>query len=140
MYERLQVELARHGNPPTEAIYTDNPRRKFPFPISMYCISETPQVERNWHETVTPSLKRNVQHIVHNPFRELPEFKISGPSLFASSPDRIDTLCDEILQSLPADNSIYIALSLQLSGDNITAIQIRTESLIIVFDVCYCYK
>lgn len=105
----------------------------------MYCISETPQVERNWHETVTPSLKRNVQHIVHS-FRELPEFKFSGPSLFASSPDRIDTLCDEILQSLPADNSIYIALTLQLSGDNITAIQIRTESLIIVFDVCYCYK
>ncbi|KAJ7511032.1 hypothetical protein B0H11DRAFT_2402639 [Mycena galericulata] len=118
MYERLQVELARHGNPPTEAIYTDNPR-----------------LERNWHETVTPSLKRNVEHIVHNPFRELPEFKISGPSLFASSPDRIDTLCDEILQSLPADDSIYIALSLQLSGDNITAIQIRTESLILVFDV-----
>ncbi|KAJ7767051.1 hypothetical protein DFH07DRAFT_1012099 [Mycena maculata] len=26
MYERVQVELARHGHRPTEAIYTDNPR------------------------------------------------------------------------------------------------------------------
>ncbi|KAJ7726231.1 hypothetical protein B0H16DRAFT_1780652 [Mycena metata] len=120
MYERLQVELVRHGNPPTEAIYTDNPR-----------------LERNWHETVTPSLKRNVQHIVLNPFRDLPEFKVSGPPLFASSPDRIDTLCDEILQSLPEDDSIYVALSIQFTADKLTAIQIRTSSLIHVFDVTF---
>ncbi|KAJ7678102.1 hypothetical protein DFH06DRAFT_1422622 [Mycena polygramma] len=118
MYERVQVELERHGNPPTEAIYTDNPRH-----------------ERNWHETVTPSLKQNVQHIVLNPFRDLPEFKTSGSSLFASSPDRIDTLCDVILQSLPADDSIYIALCIQISAEKITAIQLRTKSLIHVFDV-----
>ncbi|KAJ7683986.1 hypothetical protein B0H17DRAFT_1137393 [Mycena rosella] len=95
MYERAQVEFARHAHGPTEAIYTDN-----------LVVNE-----RNWHESVTPSLKRNVQHIVLNPFRDLPEFKVSGPSSFASSPDRIDTLCDIILQSLPVKDSIYIALS-----------------------------
>ncbi|KAJ7152120.1 hypothetical protein C8R46DRAFT_484877 [Mycena filopes] len=118
MYERVQLELERHGNPPTEAIYTDNPRH-----------------ERNWHEKITPSLKQNVQHIVLNPFRDLPEFKASGPPLFASSPDRIDSLCDGILQLLPADDVIYIALSIQLSAEKITTLQLRTKSSIHVFDV-----
>ncbi|KAJ7703632.1 hypothetical protein B0H17DRAFT_1127247 [Mycena rosella] len=89
MYEHAQVKLARHAHGPTEVIYTDNPCHEW-----------------NWHESVTPSLKRNVQHIVLNPFRDLPEFKVSGPSSFASSPDRIDTLCDIILQSLPVNDSI----------------------------------
>ncbi|KAJ7222208.1 hypothetical protein GGX14DRAFT_558304 [Mycena pura] len=118
MYERAQIELARHAHGPTEAIYTDNPRH-----------------ERNWHETVTPSLKRNVQHIILNPFRDLPEFKVSGPSSFASSPNRIDTLCDIILQSLPANDSIYIALSVRLEAGKIASIQLRERSFIYVFSV-----
>ncbi|KAJ7850910.1 hypothetical protein B0H14DRAFT_2581722 [Mycena olivaceomarginata] len=118
MYERVQVELARHAHRPTEAIYTDNPR-----------------LERNWHESVTPSLKRNVQHIILNPFRDLPEFKVSGPSFFASSPDRIDTLCDIILQSIPTSDSIYIAISIGLEADKISSIQLRERSSIYVFAV-----
>ncbi|KAJ7066294.1 hypothetical protein C8F01DRAFT_1228372 [Mycena amicta] len=118
MYERVQTELVRHAHGPTEVIYTDNPRH-----------------ERNWHETVTPSLKQNVKHIVVDPFRDLAEFKLSGLPIFASSPDRIDTICDSILQTLLPNDSIYIALSIGLHGDMIRSIQLREKSSTYVFDV-----
>ncbi|KAJ7761275.1 hypothetical protein DFH07DRAFT_771600 [Mycena maculata] len=67
--------------------------------------------------------------------RHLPEFKVSGPLIFASSPDRIDTLCDTIIQSLPTNNSTYIVLSIRLEADKITSIQLRESSSIYVFAV-----
>ncbi|KAJ7227290.1 hypothetical protein GGX14DRAFT_555855 [Mycena pura] len=124
MYERVQLELPRHGHGPTEVIYCDNPRS-----------------ERAWHERVTPSLQRNVQHIVVNPFEDLPKYELSLVPVFASSPDRIDTLCDEIVQSLPADgDSIYVALSLGLVNNKIHVIQLRTKSSIYVLDVTTCSR
>ncbi|KAJ7214348.1 hypothetical protein GGX14DRAFT_563165 [Mycena pura] len=118
MYERVQIELPRHGHKPTEAVFCDNPRS-----------------ERSWHERVTPSLKCDVQHIVVNPFRDLPEFRSSTTEpMFASSPNRIDTLCDDIIRSLPADDSLYLTLSLSLNGDHIRAVLLRTESMILVLD------
>nr|GAT45421.1 predicted protein [Mycena chlorophos] len=117
-YERVQLELSRHGHTPTEVLYTGNPRH-----------------ERNWHETVTPSLKRDVQHVVLDPFRELPEFKAPESPQFASSSDRIDTVCDNILQLLPPDDSIYMALAISLDQDRITAIQLRTKLAVYILDV-----
>ncbi|KAF7310618.1 hypothetical protein HMN09_00604600 [Mycena chlorophos] len=93
------------------------------------------QDERNWHERVTPSLKRNVEHVVFDPFRELPEFKARDPPQFASSSDRIDTVCDAILQLLPLDDSIYVALAVDADHDQVSAIQLRTKLATYIFDV-----
>ncbi|KAF7310239.1 hypothetical protein MIND_00397600 [Mycena indigotica] len=117
MYDRLKNELPRHGHKPTELLYCDNPR-----------------AERAWHERITPSLKHNVEHIIIDPFRDLPAFATSMEPVYASSPDRIDTLCDEIIRSLPPSDSIYLALSLELENNHIRTILIRTQSRILVLD------
>ncbi|KAF8188817.1 hypothetical protein K438DRAFT_1764076 [Mycena galopus ATCC 62051] len=46
VFERMQAELLRHGHPKTRLLYTDNPK-----------------AERKFHESVTPSLLDNVEHI-----------------------------------------------------------------------------
>ncbi|KAJ7624626.1 hypothetical protein FB45DRAFT_869538 [Roridomyces roridus] len=120
LYGRLQIELANHGHSPTEILYTDNPRH-----------------ERNWHENTTPSLKQSVQHIILDPFRDLPQFNLTSgcETLFASSPDRIDTLADQILLTLLPNDSIYVALAVQYTAEKIRAIQVQTKTKIYVFDV-----
>ncbi|KAJ7301052.1 hypothetical protein DFH08DRAFT_827905 [Mycena albidolilacea] len=55
VYERMQLELQRHGHRPTQLLYTDNPR-----------------AERKFHESVNASLCENVQHLVLDAFSDLP--------------------------------------------------------------------
>jgi hypothetical protein len=65
-----------------------------------------------------------VQHIVLDPFSDLPPFKASDiPIVYFSSQAHIDSACDEILEalaSLPLTEPIVISLSVKCAGDNST--------------------
>ncbi|KAJ7246078.1 hypothetical protein C8J57DRAFT_1241863 [Mycena rebaudengoi] len=124
VYERMQAELQRHGHPPTRLLYTDNPRS-----------------ERNFHESVNSSLCKNVQHIVLDPFRDLPPFKTSDmPTVYFSSQALIDSACDEILEALassPLTEPIVISLSVKCAGDTPAIIQLCCLEKISIFRVLH---
>ncbi|KAJ7306952.1 hypothetical protein DFH08DRAFT_824451 [Mycena albidolilacea] len=122
VYERMQVELQRHGHPPTQLLYTDDP-----------------QAERKFHESVNVSLCENVQHIVLNPFSSLPPFKQSNiPIDYFSSQTAIDSACDEILvvlSSLASTEPLILSLSVKSTSETLHFIQLCSSNKAYVFRV-----
>ncbi|KAJ7195718.1 hypothetical protein B0H12DRAFT_1169101 [Mycena haematopus] len=122
VYERMQIELRRHGHSQTQLMYTDNPR-----------------AERKFHESVNPSLCEGVRHIVLDPFKDLPPFKPSGVSInYFSSQPAIDSACDGILEtlsSLPPGETLIISLAIKCSAEALNMIQVRFSEKAYVFRV-----
>ncbi|KAJ6465338.1 hypothetical protein C8R45DRAFT_939546 [Mycena sanguinolenta] len=122
VFERMQAELRRHGHSQTQLMYTDNPR-----------------AERKFHESVNPSLCENVQHIVLDPFRDLPPFKPSGiPVSYFNSPTAIDSACEGILEnlsSLPPTETSVISLAVKCTPEALNIIQVSFSEKAYVFHV-----
>ncbi|KAJ7939913.1 hypothetical protein B0H13DRAFT_1850112 [Mycena leptocephala] len=99
----------------------------------------TKPCERNFHESVNASLCKNVQHIVLDPFCDLPPFKASDKSIvYFSSQALIDSACDEILEALalsPLTEPIVISFSVKCAGDTPAIIQLCRPSKIHIFGV-----
>jgi hypothetical protein len=90
---------------------------------------------------VNSSLCKNVQHIVLDPFRDLPPFKTSDmPTVYFSSQALIDSACDEILEALassPLTEPIVISLSVKCAGDTPAIIQLCCLEKISIFQVSF---
>jgi hypothetical protein len=99
--------------------------------------------ERNFHESVNASLCKNVQHIVLDPFRNLPPFKASDKSIvYFSSQALIDSACDEILEALassPLTEPIVISFSVKCAGDTPAIIQLCHPGKIHIFGVSFIF-
>ncbi|KAJ6547247.1 hypothetical protein B0H19DRAFT_1266182 [Mycena capillaripes] len=119
LYKHMQIELPRHGYGPTQILYTDNPR-----------------AERNWHEKTTPALAHNVQHIILDPFRDLPAFTSSVlPHFFLNSSNQIDTICNDLLGLIPTSEPLLIAIAVKYSDQKIHLLQLRTVQNIYIFEL-----
>ncbi|KAJ7333477.1 hypothetical protein DFH08DRAFT_966299 [Mycena albidolilacea] len=122
VYERMQLELQRHGHRLTQLIYTDNPR-----------------AERKFHESVNASLCENVQHLVLDAFSDLPPVKPSNiPIDYFSLQAGIDTACDEILvalESLGPGEPLILSLSVKFTAEALHIIQLCSSKKAYVFRV-----
>ncbi|KAF8177326.1 hypothetical protein K438DRAFT_1770093 [Mycena galopus ATCC 62051] len=89
--------------------------------------TNNPRAERKFHESVNPSFCENVQHIVPEPFNNLPPFKpASTPINYFSSQTAIDSACDgiiEALASLPLTESLVISLVIKCTAATLDIIQ-----------------
>jgi hypothetical protein len=101
--------------------------------------AETPSVEQEFHEAITPSLTQDVEHVTL--FTDLPPFQHSDDSVtthFTDDTLLMDSLCDDILEKVnigePSQLHI-ITLAVQLSGTKVNAIQLQTDHYNIVFQV-----
>lgn len=85
------------------------------------------------------SLCENVEHIVLDPFRNLPLFMPSNiPVVFCSTQTFIDSACDNILESLlslgPKD-TLVLSLAVKCIADSLTIIQLCSPTKVYVFQV-----
>ncbi|KAF8145934.1 hypothetical protein K438DRAFT_1991291 [Mycena galopus ATCC 62051] len=123
VFEQMQTELRRHGHSQTQLMYTNNPR-----------------AERKFHESVNPSFCENVQHIVPEPFNNLPPFKpASTPINYFSSQTAIDSACDgiiEALASLPLTESLVISLVIKCTAATLDIIQVPACLFTILTNKC----
>ncbi|KAJ6502069.1 hypothetical protein C8R45DRAFT_608315 [Mycena sanguinolenta] len=122
VFERMQTELQRHGHSHTQLMYTDNPR-----------------AERKFHENVNPSLCKNVQHIVIDPFGKLPPYKPSSVAVnYFSSQAAIDLACEGILEalsSLPPSETLVVSLAVKCRGEALNIIQVGSSDKAYIFQV-----
>ncbi|KAG7089394.1 hypothetical protein E1B28_011082 [Marasmius oreades] len=81
----IEQGLREHGHPTTEFVWTD-----------------APKVEQAYHESITKSLRKNVQHPEIDKWRNLLTFQSSVlvPPFLCDSYDSIDIACDNVLTSL----------------------------------------
>ncbi|KAJ7849125.1 hypothetical protein B0H14DRAFT_3452708 [Mycena olivaceomarginata] len=108
VYEQMQVELQRHGHPPTQLLYTDNP-----------------QAERKFHESVNASLLP--------PFKQS-----NIPIDYFSLQTAIDSACDEILMvlsSLASTEPLILSLSVKFTLETLHFIQLCSSKKAYVFRV-----
>jgi hypothetical protein len=77
-YKGVAAGLAAHGHKPTELLYTDNA-----------------QAELAFHEKTTASLRRNVSHVVVDPYGHLPIFSLPADVelQYYNASDLIDAAC-----------------------------------------------
>ena len=77
-YKGVASGLAAHGHKPTELLYTDNA-----------------QAEIAFHEKTTASLRRNVSHVVIDPYGHLPILNLPAnvELHYYNAPDLIDVAC-----------------------------------------------
>ncbi|KAJ7356836.1 hypothetical protein DFH08DRAFT_1048015 [Mycena albidolilacea] len=124
VYKQMQAELRHHGHPPTQLLYTDNPR-----------------AEQKFHENVNASLCENVQHIVLDPFSNLPPFKQSNiPVDYFSLQTAIDSACDNILvalASLPVTEPLVLSLSVKCTAEALHFIQLCSANKAYIFRVTH---
>ncbi|KAJ7591861.1 hypothetical protein C8J56DRAFT_780924 [Mycena floridula] len=137
-YDEIQMGLSEHGHPPTEYAWTDNA-----------------QAELSFHERATKSLAQHVQHIVRDPWSELPDLSLPPSAIvkYYDVPDLIDSACCSIIAPVLDENSgklIAVTLNIQCepqsgvaqrSGTQATAsrlvdiIQISSNGMIYLFKV-----
>lgn len=130
--------LEENGHPPCSLIYTDSPQRMCFIQVYFF-EAETPSVEQEFHEAITPSLTQDVEHVTL--FTDLPPFQHSDDLVtthFTDDTLLMDSLCDDILEKVniaePSQLHI-ITLAVQSSGMKVNAIQLRTVHYNIVFRV-----
>ena len=95
--------------------------------------------EQNFHEMITPSLTRDVEHVTL--FTDLPPFRCSDNTIttqFTNDTFLMDSLCDNILEEAKASPSQLrvVAIAIQSNASmGIDAVQLHTPSSNIVFRV-----
>ncbi|KAK1230322.1 hypothetical protein PQX77_006590, partial [Marasmius sp. AFHP31] len=88
-WKSISQGLEEHGHPATEYVWTD-----------------APKAEQSFHESITKSLQKDVQHPVVDRWRDLPDFHPSASTKrtqYCDTYDSIDVTCDDILSSLEPD-------------------------------------
>jgi len=92
-YKGVVAGLEAHGHKPTELLYSDNAQAEFAF-----------------HERTTPSLQRNVSHVVIDPYAHLPSFKLPADCeiRYYEASDLIDAACFQLLSRAGKDGSKLI--------------------------------
>lgn len=99
--------------------------------------------ERKFHESVNASLCENVQHIVLDPFNNLPPFKQSNiPVDYFSLQTAIDSACDDILvalSALPATEPLVLSLSVKCTAEALHIIQICSAKKAYIFRVRFSF-
>jgi hypothetical protein len=99
--------------------------------------------ERKFHENVNASLCENVQHIVLDPFSNLPPFKQSNiPVDYFSLQTAIDSACDNILvalASLPATEPLVLSLSVKCTAEALHFIQLCSANKAYIFRVRFSF-
>ncbi|KAJ7578341.1 hypothetical protein C8J56DRAFT_1060457 [Mycena floridula] len=98
---RKQMGLLEHGHLPTEYTWTDNE-----------------QAELSFHEHATKSLAQHVQHMVCDPWSELPDLSLPPSAIikYYDVPDLIDSACCLIIAPVLDENSgklIAVTLNIQ---------------------------
>ncbi|KAJ7151286.1 hypothetical protein C8R43DRAFT_951101 [Mycena crocata] len=126
MFEGIQQGLKNSNNPPTQFFYTDSP-----------------QLERSFHESINQSLARNVQPVTD--WTDLPRFEktMTVPVALITDPILIDDSASDILadalNSISSSQLSLVAVSIkteQSAGKppRLDVIQLRTREGI------YCFK
>ncbi|KAE9397154.1 hypothetical protein BT96DRAFT_996110 [Gymnopus androsaceus JB14] len=126
MFKQVSIGLKEHGHKPTALYYCDNPT-----------------AERDFHERVTESLSSGVQHIISEPGKNLPKFKLDPRTVaieYFDSSMLINNACEEILEhveQLTTSEQVIIGLSICcITGtEKLKSIQLRTAEKILVFHV-----
>ncbi|KAL0565231.1 hypothetical protein V5O48_016796 [Marasmius crinis-equi] len=87
-WKAIAQGLEEHGHPATEYVWTD-----------------APKAEQSFHESITKSLQKNVQHPVVDKWRDLPIFLSVAPTTptYYDTHSSIDVACDDILSFLEPD-------------------------------------
>lgn len=95
--------------------------------------------EQKFHETITPSLARDVEHVTI--WSDLPAFTLSPnvSKTFSDDPALIHDLCSDILERLGSSELYVIGLNIQseqtAEGSRIKAFLLRTADHNYVFKV-----
>lgn len=143
----VQNGLKENGHPPCSLVYTDNPQSQLNFLISSDISTDIClQGEQGFHEALTPSLTKDVEHVTL--YTDLLLFKTPDTVQTHFTDDTVimEGLCSDILSECNTSRSnqsdiLVIGFSIQLkstsSGPKLKAVQLRTPKLNLVFDVCF---
>ncbi|KAK1232444.1 hypothetical protein PQX77_004420 [Marasmius sp. AFHP31] len=126
MFKQVSAGLKEHGHQPTSIYYCDNP-----------------PAEREFHERVTESLKKDVRHVPpQTVYSETSPFKLSSPFEFYESFMLINNACDEVLEvleTLRPTETLAVAISVSYGGQHthqtLQGLQIRMRNKIFVLNV-----
>ncbi|KAJ7804450.1 hypothetical protein B0H14DRAFT_3883426 [Mycena olivaceomarginata] len=125
LFERIQEGLKSAGHPPTEIFYTDSP-----------------QLERSFHESLNSSLIKDVEPITQ--WTDLPVLETSPgvPTTIVSDSIEIEDEASDILADImaPSPSLSLIALAIKTRQPKegppcLEIIQLRTQDKIAVFEV-----
>ncbi|KAF5382845.1 hypothetical protein D9757_007324 [Collybiopsis confluens] len=122
--------LQKNGHPPCSIVYTDSP-----------------QTEHQFHEKITPSLLKNVQHILPSqssiPFKPSKDIKV----FFVEDAAFMDQLCADILQQVdlsPSSHSSHLLVAFDVQviplASSVQAIQLCTPQINIVFKTSHIHS
>ncbi|KAF5384667.1 hypothetical protein D9757_006187 [Collybiopsis confluens] len=122
--------LQKNGHPPCSIVYTDSP-----------------QTEHQFHEKITPSLLKNVQHILPSqssiPFKPSKDMKV----FFVEDAAFMDQLCADILQQVdlsPSSHSSHLLVAFDVQviplASSVQAIQLCTPQINIVFKTSHIHS
>jgi hypothetical protein len=132
-YKGVAAGLAAHGHKPTELLYTDNA-----------------QAEIAFHEKTTASLRRNVSHVVIDPYGHLPILNLPAnvELHYYNAPDLIDVACFQLLSNAGLnDSKLVVGFDIRYKAepdgqgglvsksDEVDVIQIATGDTVYVFKV-----
>ncbi|KAJ7189529.1 hypothetical protein GGX14DRAFT_609136 [Mycena pura] len=125
LFERIQEGLKQAGHPPTEIFYTDSP-----------------QLERSFHESLNSSLVRDVEPITQ--WTDLPVLETTPgiPATIVSDSMQIEDEASDILADIltPTSSLSLIVLAIKTcqredGPPRLEIIQLRTQDRITVFEV-----
>ncbi|KAJ3821689.1 hypothetical protein F5880DRAFT_1485618, partial [Lentinula raphanica] len=125
MYDGIAKGLAAHGHGPTRIIYCDQP-----------------QVEREFHENVTPSIAENVHHVTR--FSDLEPFMLPADSnpIYCDDSIYMQEICSEILRACENSRAQIPLVAVTIKHDRQTTerpkldiIQFRTAQGIFILKV-----
>ncbi|KAJ6603953.1 hypothetical protein B0H10DRAFT_2229471 [Mycena sp. CBHHK59/15] len=125
LFERIQEGLKNANHPPTEIFYTDSP-----------------QLERSFHESINSSLIKDVEPITE--WTDLPTFEPSSgiPTTIVSDSMEIEDEANDILVDIVTPTTplslVALAIKTQQRKDGpprLEIIQLRTQDKIVVFEV-----
>ncbi|KAJ7474233.1 hypothetical protein FB451DRAFT_1398222 [Mycena latifolia] len=125
MFDGIQEGLKNSNHPPTQIFYTDSP-----------------QLERSFHESMNSSLTKNVEPITA--WTDLPPFTLSSEisTAFLSDSMEIEEAANDVLLDAAAPGSqlslVALAIKTEQRADGppcLEIIQLRTRNKIIVFEV-----
>ncbi|KAG7093302.1 hypothetical protein E1B28_006984 [Marasmius oreades] len=124
MFKQVSIGLKEHGHQPTSLYFCDNP-----------------PAERDFHERVTESLKKDVQHTpAKQTMEQLPGIKLLASVKFFNNAMLINDACDETLQiagGLASNETLTVALSIRHKAQTLWSIQLRIRAKIFVFEVTH---
>jgi hypothetical protein len=134
-YKGVAAGLAAHDHEPTELLYTDNT-----------------QAELAFHEKTTASLRRNVSHVVIDPYGHMPIFSLPADVelQYYDALDLIDPACLRLLSNAGLnDSKLVVGFDIRYQAepdgqgglvsksDEVDVIQIATGDTVYVFKVSH---